>query len=576
MAYKVYNTRIFFMELSVVSQHRMKPDLWTEEKHETFTEQGWWPERTILDYVEEAVKTTPDRDALVDKRGRYTYRELNELIDNVALGLRDYGLEEGDIIAHQLPNRNEAAILHLAAVRAGIAINPIVSIYRESEVQYMLEKLGTDAYVAPREYRGFDYQEMITELADSLPELDHQFFINADDTDGAVPFDRLLETDWHTEADEDAEILDSVELGPNDTALIQFTSGTTGKPKGGMHTENTLLSSQEGQITRLGLSETDVVFTPSPVGHLTGIQHGYRLALMLGTTAVFQEQWDPGTAVEWIEAESCTYMAGATPFVRDLALYDNLDEYNTTSLRLIMTAGAPVPAEVVRQAHDSFSNLRVCRGWGQTENTLPTVNEPSAPEEKLRTTDGKAYGGMEARIRKPGEIENALPGEEGELQVKGPFLFLGYYDEPERTANSFTDDDWFQTGDKAIIDEEGFVTIKGRIKDIIIRGGENIPVREIEEYLHKHPKVADGAIVAMPDERLQERGCAYILPNDLDDPLTFDEMVEYLKEQGTAVQKLPERLEIVEELPMTASGKIQRYKLREDIADKLGRDPVVR
>jgi cyclohexanecarboxylate-CoA ligase len=183
---------------------------------------------------------------------------------------------------------------------------------------------------------------------------------------------------------------------------------------------------------------------------------------------------------------------------------------------------------------------------------------------------------MEARIRKPGEIENALPGEEGELQVRGPFLFLGYYRDEERTADSFTDDGWFRTGDKAIIDEEGYVTIKGRIKDIIIRGGENIPVREIEEYLHQHPDIADAVIVAMPDDRLQERGCAYVVPADPADPLTFDEMVSYLKEQGIAAQKLPERLEVVEELPMTASGKVQRYKLREDVADKLGMDPITR
>jgi len=549
----------------------MRPALWSEQKHEQFTESGSWVDSTLLDYVADVVEEHPERTALVDRRGSYTYAELDAAATEVARGFAELGVGAGDVIAHQLPNRNEGAVLHLAALKLGAVVNPIVSIYRESEVSYMLEKMETSVYVAPAEFRGFAYADMVLDMADDHPHLEHVVTVDGDvDAEMATSF-----ADVHELGRES-----SIELGepldPNDLALVQFTSGTTGKPKAAMHTENTLLASQLGQRDVLGLDDEDVIFTPSPIGHLTGIQHGYRFAFMLGTACVFQEQWDAGTALEWIERESPTYMAGATPFVRDLALHDDIDDYDTSSLRRIMTAGAPCPQEVVRQAHENFENVTVCRGWGQTENTLPTVNPPESPAEKLETTDGKPYGGMEVRIRKPGEIEDALPGEEGELQVRGPFLFLGYYEDEERTANSFTDDGWFKTGDKAIVDDEGYVTIKGRIKDIIIRGGENLPVREIEEYLHEHDDVADAAIVAMPDERLQERACAYVVPVDPDDLLTFDEMVAYLKTKGIAKQKLPERLEIVEELPMTASGKIQRYKLREDVADKLGMDPVTR
>lgn len=561
----------------------MKPALWTEDTHSRFTREGLWEDRTLSNAVRSAVEETPNRVALVDRRNRLTYAELDTKVEQVARGLQAVGIERGDVIAHQLPNRNEGAILHLAALRLGVVINPIITIYRRSEVEYMLEKLGTTMYVAPSEFRGFEYRDMVLDLAADLPALEQVVLLDEGD-DGnhretdADGLENLLEwNDIVSMGSESGVRLDeNNELGPNELGLVQFTSGTTGNPKGVMHTENTLLASQRGQAERLGLTDDDVIFTPSPIGHLTGIQHGYRFALMLGTNCVFQEQWNPATALEWIEDESCTYMAGATPFVRDLALHDNLDTYETASLRFVMTAGAPCPKEVVKQAHENFENLRVCRGWGQTENTLPTVNAPTEPEQKLETTDGKPYGGMEVRIRKPGDLENALPGEEGELQVRGPFLFLGYFDAPDRTDASFTEDEWFRTGDKAIIDDEGYITIKGRIKDIIIRGGENIPVREIEEYLHEHPKVADGAIVAMPDERLQERGCAYVLSTDDDDPLSFDEMVAFLLEKGIAKQKLPERLEVVEELPMTASGKVQRYKLREDIAEKLGTDPVVR
>jgi acyl-CoA synthetase (AMP-forming)/AMP-acid ligase II len=549
----------------------MRPDRWSERKHEQFTDAGYWVDRTLTEYAEATAEDDPDRTAIVDRYGSYTYGELLDAAADLASGLAALGVGRGDVIATQLPNRAEGAILHLAAIELGAVLNPIVSIYRESEVGYMLEKLETSVYVAPREFNGFEYVDMALEMADDHPYLDHVISVGGDVDDPLVtPFETVRERG--ATADEPA-----VEpLGPNDLALVQFTSGTTGKPKAAMHTENTLLASQRGQVDRLDLREDEIVFTPSPIGHLTGIQHGYRLAIMLGTTCVFQEKWDAETGLSWIEEESCTYMAGATPFVRDLTLHEDRSAYDTESLRQIMTAGAPCPAEVVRQAHESFENVTVCRGWGQTENTLPTLNPPDAPAEKLETTDGTPYGGMEVRVRKPGELEDALPGEEGELQVRGPFLFLGYLDDPERTAASFTEDGWFKTGDKAIIDADGYVTIKGRIKDIIIRGGENIPVREIEEYLHEHPKVEDGAIVAMPDDRLQERACAYVLSVDPDDPLTFEEMVEHLKAQGIATQKLPERLELVEELPMTASGKVQRYKLREDIADKLGKDPIVR
>lgn len=548
----------------------MQPYLWTERKHERFTDEGYWVDRTLLDYVDDAAAIAPDRVALVDKRGHYTYGELRTAATDLARGLAELGLGPGNVIAHQLPNRNEGALLHLAALRLGAVINPIVDIYRESEVGYMLDKLGTTAYVAPLRYDGFEYGEMALELATDQPSLEHVITL-----DGALDASEATTFEAVREAGADATRKLGDGMDPNHLALVQFTSGTTGRPKGGMHTENTLLASQRGQVGLLGLDD-EVVFTPSPIGHLTGIQHGYRLALMLGTTCVFQEGWDAETALRWIERESCTYMAGATPFVRDLALSDARDAYDTESLQQIMTAGAPCPEEVVRRAHESFENLTVSRGWGQTENTLVTLNPPDAPQEKLRTTDGVPYGGMEVRVRKPGELEDALPGEEGELQVRGPFLFLGYYEDEERTDDSFTEDGWFRTGDKAIVDADGYVTIKGRIKDIIIRGGENIPVREIEEYLHEHPDIADAVIVAMPDDRLQERACAYVIPADPDDPIAFDGIVEFLRTKGIATQKLPERVELVDDFPMTASGKVQRYKLREDIADKLGKDPITR
>jgi acyl-coenzyme A synthetase/AMP-(fatty) acid ligase len=360
----------------------MRPDLFTEEKRERFVEAGHWVDRTLLDDVEDAVVAHPDRTAVVDRRGSNTYAELSTAADDLARGLSALGVGPDDVVAHQLPNRREGAVLHLATLRLGAILNPIVTIYRESEVRYMLETLETSVYVVPRTYRDFEYVDMARSLAPDLPALDHVVTVEddrnrsdeaGDEDDLCTPYDDVVGTE--TDGVEDV----FKPPAPDDLALVQFTSGTTGRPKAAMHTENTLLVSQTGQIDRLGLDE-EVVFTPSPIGHLTGVQHGYRLAFTLEGTCVFQQRWDPTTALEWIDSGSCTYMAGATPFVRDLALHEDLDVYDTSSLRTVMTAGAPCQPEVLRQAHENFERLTVCRGWGQTENTLPTVNAPGDPE----------------------------------------------------------------------------------------------------------------------------------------------------------------------------------------------------
>ncbi|WP_255171147.1 AMP-binding protein [Natrononativus amylolyticus] len=554
----------------------MERYLWTEEKHAKFTKAGWWPDKTIIDYLRKHAEQRPDQIALVDKYGTYSYRDLFQAVQNVAHGLSVHGITAGDVIAHQIPNRNEGAILNLAAIFIGAVTNPIVSSYRENELEYILDKIDAKAYFAPKTYHGFDYGSMAAGLKEELSELEKIVVIEESESEKlgtSISLQQLIKTDWEAATEESQP--QSTEVEPDDVSLIQFTSGTTGNPKGVLHTENTLLSAVTGEIDRLGLTDNDVIFTPSPIGHMMGIQHGYRLSLILGTKCVFLERWNPEQAIKRIAEENCTFMGGATPFVSDLAKAENITNYDTASLTTIMTAGAPVPREIIELAHETFENLTVCRGWGQTENTLPTVNSPMDPDEKILTTDGKPYGGMQVRVKQP-EYAQADEDTDGELQVKGPFLFVGYFDEEKQTRGAFTEDNWFKTGDKAVVDEDGYIEIKGRIKDLIIRGGENIPVRQIEEYLHEHPAVENVAIVAMPDERLQERACMYVLPVDSDLPPTFDQLIDHLKDKNIAVQKLPERLEIVEKFSMTASGKIQKYKLREDVAEKLDMDPIQR
>jgi cyclohexanecarboxylate-CoA ligase len=535
-----------------------------EARAREWTAAGLWLNESLETYLDRWATVRPDKTALVDGRGRYTWADLARAVERVAHGLRAHGLEEGGVVSCQLPNWSEFALVFLAASRLGAVVNPIPPTYRGSELRFMLGLLESQALIVPATFRGFDYREMAAQIRGGLPRLERVFVARGEVAAGMEPFAALTDSAW--EAKSGRGPLPGSD--PDTVHEVVFTSGTTGEPKGVMHTPNTTLSTIYSLIDRLAFSERDVLLMASTLGHQTGYLYGYCMNLLLGATSVWMDIWNAEEAARLIEAERVTFTMGATPFLRDLTYIQAPRDMR--SLRVFISAGAPIPRQLVKDARERLKCV-ISAGWGMTENGLVSCNGLDDPEEKVFTTDGVPLPGMELRVVDEGG-RDVPHGTEGDLLVRGPAQFAGYYKRPEFTADGHTADGWFKTGDRATLDGDGYVSITGRTKDVIIRGGENIPVVEVENILYTHPKVAGVAIVAMDDARLGERACAVVIPRE-GESLALPEVIAFLEAQQLARQKFPERLEIVSEFPMTPSGKIQKYRLRQLVAERIKGSP---
>ncbi len=535
----------------------------TEARVRDCTRRGLWGDESVEAYLDRWATTRPTKTALVDGLGRLSYGDLARTVERVAHGLAAHGLDRGGVISCQLPNWNEFILVLLAAARLGAVVNPIPPVYRASELRFMLGRLESQVVVIPGTFRGFDHVAMLAALRPGVPSAKHVFVARGTPSDGMWPFAALTDTAW--EAREGRRALPG--CAPNEVCEVIFTSGTTGEPKGVMHTPNTVLADVQRVIERLEFSERDVVLMASTFAHQTGYLFGYCLTLVLGATGVWLDVWNATEAARLIAAEGVTFTMGATPFLQDLTYVPGSHDFS--SLRVFISAGAPIPRPLVRDARARLG-CAISAGWGMTENGLVTCSGPTDPEANVFTTDGRPVRGMELTI--VGEDGRPLPpGTEGELLVRGPSQFVGYFKRPDFTRESYTADGWFRTGDRGRLDADGYLSITGRSKDLIIRGGENIPVVEVENVLFTHPKIAGVAVVAMPDPRLGERGCAFVIPKP-GQSLTLAELVEHLERHQLARQKFPERLELVREFPTTPSGKVQKFRLRQMIAETLARE----
>jgi cyclohexanecarboxylate-CoA ligase len=524
------------------------------------TSAGHWRNESLEARLDRWATTRPDKTALVDGQGRYDWATLARVVERVALGLRAHGVARGGMISCQLPNWSEFVIVLLAAARLGAKVNPIPPTYRARELRFMLGLLASQVAVIPASFRGFDHAAMLARLAPELPRLEHVFVARGAGSEGLLPFATLTDTAWEARGGRGA----LPGSDPNTVHEVVFTSGTTGEPKGVMHTPNTTLSTLYSGIERLAFSDDDVLLMASTLGHQTGYLYGFCLSLLLGATSVWMDMWSAAEAARLIAVERVTFTMGATPFLRDLTYAAS--GHDLHSLRLFISAGAPIPRALVQDARKRLG-CAISAGWGMTENGLVTCNGLADPEDKVFSTDGSPLPGMELRVTDPDGRE-VPAGTEGDLLVRGPAQFVGYFQRAAYTAEAHTADGWFRTGDRATLDGDGYVSITGRSKDVIIRGGENIPVAEVENLLYTHPKIAGVAIVAMPDPRLVERACALVIPQ-AGQSITLAEISAFLETHQLARYKFPERLEIVSEFPMTPSGKIQKFRLRELLADRL-------
>ncbi len=530
-----------------------------------FMQSGLWPDRLLTEYLEDAVAAHPDRTAIVGydshvgNRSHHTYTELIGMVDRIALGLIANGIGPGDVVAAQLPNSWHFNALYLACVRIGAVVNPLMPIFRHRELSFMLSFGEAKAVFVPHLFRGFDYPAMIEELRPKLPNLKHVFVVGGG---GDNAFDAcFIDREWEAENNA-SEAFAERKPAPNDVTILMYTSGTTGQPKGVMHTHNTLISNIHKYAERVELDSNDTVLMASPLAHLTGFLYGLMMPVVLGCPTVLMDVWDPAEAARVIEAEKCSFTMASTPFLSDLTNTPAVDRHDLGSLRTFLTAGAPIPRVLTRRAAERLQ-VMVIAAWGMTENGGVTMTRPSDPEEKIFGSDGGPIEGMEVRV--VGDDNQPLPPDtDGRLQVRGVGNFVGYLKKPELFATD--PDGWFETGDLARMREDGYIRISGRSKDVIIRGAENIPVVEIEELLYRHGAVEDAAIVAMPDERLGERVCVFVTLKP-GQALSFEDMIGYLVEQKMAKQYFPERLEIIDAMPRTPSGKIQKFRLREIAQD---------
>ena len=529
--------------------------------------EGHWRDRTINDALDACVATCPDKLALTALQvetgatTRFTYRELARMADRIAVGLARLGVGRGDIVACQLPNWWQFTLTYLACSRIGAVMNPLMHIFRERELSFMLQHGEAKVVIAPQTFRGFDFEQMITALQPTLPHLKHVVVVGGS---GANSFDALLSgPEWEQQPDARA-ILTAHRPGPDEVTQLIYTSGTTGEPKGVMHSANTVMANIIPYAERLHLGADDVVLMASPMAHQTGFMYGLIMPILLQASAVLQDVWEPTKAIALINAEKASFTMASTPFLTDLARTVADSGVAVPSLRTFLCAGAPIPGPLVEQARKALG-AKIVSAWGMTENGAVTLTRLEDDDDRSFNTDGCPLPGVEIKVV---DVDgNALPpGEPGKLLLRSCSNFGGYLHRAHLNATDA--DDWFDTGDLARIDERGYLRITGRSKDVIIRGGENIPVVEVESLLYRHPAIAMAAIVAYPDERLGERACAVVVPKP-GQTIDLPGLVQFLKDQKIAVQYIPERLIVRDVMPATPSGKIQKFKLREMLREQV-------
>ena len=530
--------------------------------------QGLWHDRTINDDLDACVAACPDKLALTALQvesgvvQRFSYRELARMVDRIAVGLSRLGVGRNDVVACQLPNWWQFTLTYLACSRIGAVMNPLMHIFRERELSFMLQHGEAKVLIAPKTFRGFDFEAMAAGLQPSLPGLEHIVLVGGQ---GVNSFEALLSGPEWESAPDAREILTRSRPAPDDVTQLIYTSGTTGEPKGVMHSANSVMANIIPYARRLRLGADDVVLMASPMAHQTGFMYGLMMPIMLRASVVLQDIWEPRQAIALVRQEGATFTMASTPFLTDLARTVAETGKGLPTLRAFLCAGAPIPGPLVEQARAALG-AKVVSAWGMTENGAVTLTRLDDSDERSFNTDGCPLPGVEIKVV---DVDGmALPvGEAGRLLLRACSNFGGYLRRPH--LNGTDAEDWLDTGDLGYMDAQGYLRITGRSKDVIIRGGENIPVVEIESLLYRHPAIAMAAIVAYPDERLGERACAVVVPKP-GQSIDLRSIQDFLKAQKVAIQYIPERLIVRAAIPSTPSGKIQKFKLRE----MLQADPV--
>lgn len=519
---------------------------------------GHWREDTITGMIASSTAGSPDKMAVRDACGAaLSYCDLDEQSSRLAGFLAEHGVTAGDIVTVCQPNWCQTVVVFCAVLKLGAVINPLPVTYGRAELGFVLDKCRSKALFIAARFRSTDYTQMVAALDSAVTAALTVVRIGQGANDLGVAFEDAL----------NHPPLAAVHAGrADDIAAVLFTSGTESRAKGVVHTHNTILFGERAMARALEIGAADVGFMASPISHATGFLHGVVMTLSTGGTLSLLDVFEGKAAAAQMKAHRCTWTMGATPFLTDTVAALAAARQTLPDLRYFLCGGAPVPEAPVRRA--AAIGLRVLSIYGSTESPPHTVVHPHDPLENSWLSDGRPLAGIEVKI--VGENGNeAPPGDIGEEWSRGPNTFLGYLDEPELTRKALDADGWCHSGDLARMLADGSIRIAGRLKDIIVRGGQNISVSEVENYLASHPAVKTVAVVAMPHPRLGETGCAVVVPEP-GQTLTLADLTSFLLEKGVARFKLPERLEIWPSLPSTPSGKIQKFLIRQKLAETAG------
>ena len=520
---------------------------------------GHWRDRTIDEYFAWSVREHGDTVGVVDGSRRLTFAELDEQVARIAAFLLGRGVTPDDVVSFQLPNALAAFVIFHATLRIGAVSNPIVPVYRGHELRHILAQARSKVAVIPATFRGFDFADLYRRLRADLPDLDDIVLVgDADPQPGEWRWDDL------TTAPVDSR--PARRNDPDEVALLLYTSGTTAAPKGVLHSHNTMAFEAHLVADWARLDERDVFLGVSPVTHVTGILNSLLLPIFTGSRLVLQDIWDPDVALDHIERERVTYLMIATPFLRGLVQAAADRNADTSSLRRIGCGGADIPIALMREAVASLCPGTV-RVYGASEGPTVTSSTDWDRLEKRVTTEGRWLPSYEGVVVDEHGVEVG-PTVSGELQWSGAGMFLGFLD-PALNEDAFTPEGRYRSGDIAMLDADGYLTITGRLKDVINRAGEKFSAYEIEQLLAEHPAIREVAVVAQPDPVTGERACAWLALGDGHPSLDVDDLAEFLIARDIAKLKIPEDVAIVEALPRTAAGKVQKSVLRERARERV-------
>ncbi|MCS0664741.1 medium-chain fatty-acid--CoA ligase [Escherichia coli] len=534
-----------------------------EQRRAAYRQQGLWGDASLADYWQQTARAMPDKIAVVDNHGAsYTYSALDHAASCLANWMLAKGIESGDRIAFQLPGWCEFTVIYLACLKIGAVSVPLLPSWREAELVWVLNKCQAKMFFAPTLFKQTRPVDLILPLQNQLPQL--QQIVGVDKLAPATSSLSLSQI-----IADNTPLTTAITTHGDELAAVLFTSGTEDLPKGVMLTHNNILASERAYCARLNLTWQDVFMMPAPLGHATGFLHGVTAPFLIGARSVLLDIFTPDACLALLEQQRCTCMLGATPFVYDLLNVLEKQPADLSALRFFLCGGTTIPKKVARECQQR--GIKLLSVYGSTESSPHAVVNLDDPLSRFMHTDGYAAAGVEIKV-----VDDARktlpPGCEGEEASRGPNVFMGYFDEPELTARALDEEGWYYSGDLCRMDEAGYIKITGRKKDIIVRGGENISSREVEDILLQHPKIHDACVVAMPDERLGERSCAYVVLKAPHHSLSLEEVVAFFSRKRVAKYKYPEHIVVIEKLPRTASGKIQKFLLRKDIMRRLTQD----